>query len=87
MVRETVGSRSIYKIKPKEFRRWYRRWKKSSTSRGTDGTRQAYGGIQIIRIVLNYGSEDGIKKCLELRAAMDKMKFGKIRRHRRRTFR
>jgi len=50
-------------------------WKARSTSRGTDGTRQAYGGIQIIRIILNFGSESGIRKCLELRMAMDKMNF------------
>jgi hypothetical protein len=74
-VRETVGLRNVSRIVAKDFRRWYRMWKERSTSRGTDGTRQAYGGIQIIRIILNFGSESGIKKCLELRMAMDNMKF------------
>jgi hypothetical protein len=75
MVRETVGLRNISRLVAKDFRRWYRMWKARSTSRGTDGTRQAYGGIQIIRIILNFGAESGIKKCLELRTAMDKMNF------------
>jgi hypothetical protein len=75
MVRETVGLRNVSRIVAKDFRRWYRMWEERSTSRGTDGTRQAYGGIQIIRIILNFGSESGIKKCLELRMAMDNMKF------------
>jgi hypothetical protein len=75
MVRETVGLRNVSPIVAKDFRRWYRMWKARSTSRGTDGTRQAYGGIQIIRIILNFGAESGIKKCLELRMAMDKMNF------------
>lgn len=77
MVRETVGLRNVSRIVAKDFRRWYRMWKERSTSRGTDGTRQAYGGIQIIRIILNFGSESGIKKCLELRTAMENMKFRK----------
>jgi len=75
MVRETVGLRNVSRVVAKDFRRWYRLWKERSTSRGTDGTRQAYGGIQIIRILLNFGSESGVKKCLELRMAMDNMKF------------
>jgi hypothetical protein len=75
MVRDTVGLRNVSRIVAKEFRRWYRMWKARSTSRGTDGTRQAYGGIQIVRIILNFGAESGIKKCLELRMAMDKMNF------------
>jgi hypothetical protein len=75
MVRETVGLRKVSRIVAKEFRRWYRMWKARSNSRGTDGTRQAYGGIQILRILLNFGAESGIKKCLELRMAMDKMNF------------
>jgi hypothetical protein len=75
MVRETVGLRIVSRIVAKEFRRWYRMWKARSSSRGTDGTRQAYGGCQILRILLNFGAESGIKKCLELRMAMDKMTF------------
>lgn len=31
----------------------------------------------MLRVILNYGAEDGIKKCLELRTALDRMKFAK----------
>ncbi len=44
-------------------------------TRGTDGTRSAYSGIQILGDILNDGAEDGVKKCLKLRAALDRMKF------------
>jgi hypothetical protein len=77
MVRKTVGARLISRVVPKDFRRWYREWKRMSTSRNTDGTRQAYGGIQIMRILLNHGIESGFKNCRALREDMDRMRFKK----------
>jgi hypothetical protein len=77
MVRKTVGARLVGRVVAKDFRRWYRNWKKISTTRGTDGTRQAYGGIQIIRILLSYGAEAGFAKCRQLRDDMKGMRFGK----------
>lgn len=77
MVRQTVGARSIYKVVPIEFRGWHDNWKKISQGKGTDGSRQAYGGIQMLRVLLNYGMERGIQRCLHLRMAMDNMKFPK----------
>jgi hypothetical protein len=77
MVRKTVGARLVFKVAAKDFRRWYRNWKEISTTRGTDGTRQAYGGIQIIRILLSYGAEAGIAKCRQLRDDMKGMRFRK----------
>jgi hypothetical protein len=77
MVRKTIGARLIFKVVAKDFRRWYREWKKMSTTRGTDGTRQAYGGIQIMRILLGYGAESGIAKCRQLRDDMKTMRFAK----------
>jgi hypothetical protein len=75
MVRKTVGARLIFKVVAKDLRRWYRNWKEISTTRGTDGTRQAYGGIQIIRILLKYGAESGIEKCRQLREDIEGMRF------------
>jgi hypothetical protein len=77
MVKNTVGERRITRIVAKDFRRWYRNWKAISNTRDTTGTRQAYGGIQILRIILNYGIECGYKNCVELRTALDKMKFSR----------
>jgi hypothetical protein len=77
MVRKTVGTRLVFRVIAKDFRRWYRNWKEISTTRGTDGTRQAYGGIQIIRILLNYGAESNIAKCRQLRDDMKGMRFAK----------
>jgi hypothetical protein len=77
MVRQTVGARSIYRVVPIEFRGWHDNWKKISQGKGTDGSRQAYGGIQMLRVILNYGTERGIQRCLQLRMAMDNMKFPK----------
>jgi hypothetical protein len=77
MVRKTIGARLVSRVVAKDFRRWYRNWKAISTTRGTDGTRQAYGGIQIIRILLSYGAEAGIARCRQLREDMKGMRFAK----------
>ena len=75
MVRATIGKRLISRIVAKEARRWYREWKVHASKRGTDGARQAYGGIQVWKILLNFGIESGIQKCRQLRADMEKMRF------------
>jgi hypothetical protein len=77
MVRKTVGARLVHRLVAKDFRRWYRNWKEISTTKGTDGTRQAYGGVQIIRILLSYGAEAGILSCRRLRDDMKGMRFRK----------
>jgi hypothetical protein len=77
MVRKTIGERLVVKVVAKDFRRWYRKWREISTTRGTDGTRQAYGGIQIVRILLSYGAEAGIPKCRQLRDDMKGMRFAR----------
>jgi hypothetical protein len=75
MVRATIGKRLLSRIVAKEARRWHREWKALASRRGTDGARQAYGGIQAWKILLNYGIEAGIQKCRQLRADMGKIRF------------
>lgn len=75
MVRETIGKRVVSRVVAKETRRWYREWKALASRRGTDGTRQAYGGVQAWKILLNYGIECGIQKCRQLRVDMEKIRF------------
>lgn len=75
MVRTTIGKRLLSRIVAKEARRWHREWKVLASRRGTDGARQAYGGIQAWKILLNYGIECGIQKCRQLRADMEKIRF------------
>jgi integrase len=75
MIEETVGKRVLKYVVTKDFRRWFREWKKRSAGKGGDGTRTAYGGIQGIRMLLNYGVESGFKVCKELREGMDMIRF------------
>jgi hypothetical protein len=77
MIRETVGKRLVARLVAKDLRRWYREWKKRTSRRGDDGTRTAYGGIQAVRMLLNYGIESGIKCCRTLRQDMDKIRFAR----------
>ena len=77
MIRQTVGKRLVARLVAKDFRRWYREWKKLASRRGDDGTRTAYGGIQAVRMLLNYGIESGIKCCRTLRQDMDKIRFAR----------
>lgn len=77
MIRQTVGKRLVARLVAKDFRRWYREWKKLTSRRGDDGTRTAYGGIQAVRMLLNYGIESGIKCCRTLRQDMDKIRFAR----------
>ncbi len=75
MIDETVGKRVLKFVVPKDFRRWFREWKKRSAGKGGDGTRTAYGGIQGMRMLLNYGIESGFKICKVLREDMDMIRF------------
>jgi len=63
LLRETVGKRLIARIVAKETRRWYREWKALAARRGTDGVRTAYGCIQTLKTLLNYGIECGNESC------------------------
>jgi hypothetical protein len=75
MVRDTVGARLIARVAAKDTRRWYREWKALASRRGSDGVRSAYGGIQVFKILLNYGIECGIQRCRQLRSDMEKIRF------------
>lgn len=75
IIRETVGKRVLKFVVPKDLRRWYREWRKRSAGNGGDGTRTAYGCIQGIRMLLNYGIECGYKVCKALREDMDGIRF------------
>ena len=75
MIRETVGKRVLKFVVPKDFRRWYREWQKRSAGKGGDGTRTAYGGIQGVRMLLNYGIECRFRVCKDLREDMDMIRF------------
>ena len=75
IVSETVGKRVLKLVVPKDFRRWFREWRKRSANKGGDGTRTAYGCVQAVRMLLNYGIECGYRICKTLREDMDAIRF------------
>lgn len=75
MIKNTVGARLVSRLVAKDFRRWYRNWREHAAKGGNEGVRTAYGGIQGVRMLLNYGIESGIKYCRLLRSDMDKIRF------------
>lgn len=70
IVRATVGERRISAVAGPDVRRWFKQW-------GRDGAnpRRAYGCIQLLRIVLAYGTSLRDRDCRDLRDVLGAMQF------------
>lgn len=77
IVEETIGSRRLDCISPKWFRTCYRRWREPAQKGGPKRVRRAYGCIQMVKVVLDFGVQSDFQHCQRLRTGMEKIRFGK----------
>ena len=77
VIRDTVGARRLDRLHAKDFRRWYKNWRKPRDEVGEERVRRAYGAVQLLRIILAYGIQSGISDCHRLRSEMEGMRFSK----------
>ena len=71
---ETVGSRRLSAINGRDVRRWFTNWEERH------GHRSAYGCIQTLRRIVNYGVELRDVNCIELSTVLTKTEFKTPRR-------
>jgi hypothetical protein len=77
IVRETIGLRRLDRMHPKNFRKYYKNWRKPATPIGEERVRRAYGCIQMVRVALSYGIEADLPDCRRLREGLARMSFEK----------
>jgi hypothetical protein len=77
VVRETIGLRRLDRMHPKNFRKYYKNWRKPTTPVGEERVRRAYGCIQMVRVALSYGIEADLPDCKRLRDGLTRMSFEK----------
>jgi hypothetical protein len=77
IVERTIGARRLDCISPKWFRPCYNRWREPAEKGGPERVRRAYGCIQMVKAVLNYGIEADLPHCRRLREGMEKIRFSK----------
>lgn len=79
IITSTVGERGIFAVSGPDLRKWYREWTQEGTT-----PRRAYGCIQLLRIVLAYGTSLRDGPCRELRDILSAMQFEMPRKRRER---
>jgi hypothetical protein len=77
LIRRTIGLRRIDRIQAKYFRTCYDEWRKRGDGDPRHRTRTAYGCIQMIKILLNYGIETSNLHAKRLREGLETMRFEK----------
>ena len=76
IIRDTVGSRRIDAITGRDIRRWFKSWGRADPE--TDilaNPRRAYGCIQLLRIVVNFGVESGNRASGGLKLILQAQRF------------
>lgn len=88
-----VGKRLISQVTGTDVRRWYKEFKKPKPQKdgapalGPERVRRAYGAIQMLRVIINYGRTLKLAECRDLADALSAMEFkGVQRREGRMTF-
>lgn len=74
-LKQVAGARSIAKLKGTDVRTWYRELRKPAKPAHQPRERLASGSIEMLRIVVNYGCELGLKDCIALGLILDRMTF------------
>jgi hypothetical protein len=77
VVEKTIGLRRLDRMQPKWLRTCYDEWGAPEKEGDAPRTRRAYGCIQMMKVLLNYGVEGGIPHAARLRDGMEKMRFEK----------
>jgi predicted RNase H-like HicB family nuclease len=77
IVENTIGKRRLDRIRPKWFRSCYDQWIKPELPNGAPRVRRAYGCIQILRAIFNYGIEADVPHAKRLRDGMETLRFAK----------
>jgi integrase len=77
IVETTIGLRRLDRIKPKFFRTCFAEWGAPADKGAPERPRRAYGCIQMVKTVLNYGIEADIPHAKRLRDGIEKMRFAK----------
>jgi integrase len=76
IVLKTIGLRTLARIQPKFFRTCYDEWRMRDDEDEESGkTRRAYGCIQMVKVLLNYGIEAAIPHAQRLREGMETIRF------------
>lgn len=77
---ENVGEVTIAEVSGPDVRRWYRKFQEPAKIGGPERTRRAYGAIQMLRVVINYGRSLKLAECRDLADALSAMEFQGARR-------
>ncbi len=76
IVRDTIGSRRVDAVTGRDVRRWFKSWGRADPE--TDvlaNPRRAYGCIQLLRIVVNFGVESGSRASGGLKLILQAQRF------------
>ena len=76
ILRDTVGSRRIDAVTGKDVRRWFKSWGRADPETEVlANPRRAYGAIQLLRIVVNFGVESGSRASVGLKLILQAQRF------------
>ncbi len=76
IIRGTVGSRRLDSVGGKDMRRWFKAWGYADEEYGVlTMPRRAYGCIQLLRILVNFGVEAGDKSCVALATVLRAQRY------------
>jgi hypothetical protein len=75
IVEKTIGHLRISFVPAKYFRTCFEGWVKPAKEGGPERERRAYGCIQMVRVLLDYGIQADLPACRKLRDAMEKIRF------------
>jgi hypothetical protein len=75
IVDRTIGARRLDCLSPKYFRGCHSRWAAPEVEGSPRRLRRAYGCIQMVKVVLNYGIEADLPHCRRLREGMEHIRF------------
>ncbi|MFG1357366.1 hypothetical protein [Xanthobacter pseudotagetidis] len=75
-----VGESDLSEVSGPDVRRWYKKLKEPAKDGGPERVRRAYGAIQMLRVIVNYGRTLKLAECRDLADALSAMEFKGVQR-------